>query len=180
MVSCTIDCISMTDILISWKVQIQCTRLSLSSSDMSLVHRCEVIWFFVSPHLALVKLDPLLFDWGSFYLLQPPNFAVEQAFLLFSLICATDLFFCTPALAFTESVISFHTFAFSAFVMIFVSFDLIVVIFFPPQAHIRKPSQLWRNVHLSVFLSFEQTIYFTKNTMELWDTIHWLSYLPTG
>jgi hypothetical protein len=36
---------------------------------------------------------------------------------------------------------------------------------------------------LLVFLSFKQTIsdiFFTKNTMELWDIIHCLSYLPTG
>ena len=72
--------------------------------------------------------------------------AVEQAFLHFYLIWSTDLF-CPPVLAFTESVISFHTFAFSAFVMTFLCFDLIMVMFFST----RKPSQPWRNVHLSVF-----------------------------
>ena len=45
MVSCIIDDISMTDILISWKVQRKCIRLYLSSSDMSLVHLCKVLWF---------------------------------------------------------------------------------------------------------------------------------------
>ena len=72
--------------------------------------------------------------------------AVEQAFLHFYLIWSTDLF-CPPVLAFTESVISFHTFAFSAFVMTFLCFDLIMVMFFST----RKPSQPRRNFNLSVF-----------------------------
>ena len=78
--------------------------------------------FFVSLHLALEKLDPLLSDWGAFYLLQPPTlpqYRLSYTFPWFAL----PIFFCPPALVFPESVISFLTFAFSAFV----SFDLIPV-----------------------------------------------------
>jgi hypothetical protein len=47
-VSCIIYGISMTDILIS--------------SGMSLVHRCEILQFFESLHLALAKLEPFMSD----------------------------------------------------------------------------------------------------------------------
>jgi hypothetical protein len=50
------------------------------------------------------------------------------------LICSTELF-SPPTLAFTESMISFHTFAFSAFVITFVCFHLIMVMFFSTSSH---------------------------------------------
>ena len=141
---------------------------------MSLVHRCEVPRFFVSLHLALAKLDPSYLI-EALFINRSLQLCVEQAFLHFSLICSTDLF-CPPALAFSESVISFLTFAFSAFVMTFVYFYLIMVMFFSTSSHKKTKSTLDEFSPRCLF-SFEQTIsdiFFTKNT------IHWLSYLPTG
>ena len=69
------------------------------------------------------------------------NLAVEHDFVYFSLIWSTDLF-CPTALTFTESVISFHTFSFSAFVMTLVCFDLNMVMFFSTSSHKKTKSAL--------------------------------------
>lgn len=79
------------------------------------------------------------------------NFTLEQALLHFYLILSTGLF-CRPALALRESVISFHTFAFSAFIMTFVCFDLIIVIFFSTSWHKKIKSALEKCSPLRLFL----------------------------
>ena len=125
--------------LISWKVQRKCIRLSLSSSDMPLVHRCEVL------HLALAKLDPLLSDWGSFYLLQPPTLRSTGFPPLF-----LDLLY--RSFLSTRPCILRVCDLFPHFCLLCICYDIRLFLpnygCFSPQARISQP---WRNFHLSVF-----------------------------
>ena len=97
----------------------------------------------MSLHLALAKLDPYclieaLSIYCSFQLCRRTDFSP----LFLHLLNRSVLLFCPPALAFTECVIFFHTFAFSAFVMTFVCFDLIMVMFFSTSSHKKTKSAL--------------------------------------
>jgi hypothetical protein len=110
---------------------------------------------FVSLHLALAKLDPsclieALSIYCSLHLCHRTGFPPLFLDLVYQL-------FCPPALAFTESVISFHIFTFSAFVMAFVYFDLIMVMLFATSSHKKTKSALEKFSSLRLF-SFEQTI----------------------
>ena len=103
-------------------------------------------------YLALADLDPCclieaLSIYCSFQLCRRTDFSP----LFLHLLNRSVLLFCPPALAFTECVIFFHTFAFSAFVMTFVCFDLIMVMFFPTSSHKKSESALEKFSRLGFF-----------------------------
>jgi hypothetical protein len=131
----------------------------------------------VSLHLALAKLDPscLIEALSIYYNL---HYCRRTGFppLLLDLVYRSFL----P----TRPCIHRVCHLFPHFCLLCICYD--IPLFWPNYGYVflhkKTKSALEKCSPLRLF-SFKQTIsdiFFTKNTMELWDIIHRLSYLPTG